>query len=92
MRNVCDAGGYVELCFLSTWLQRKHPRDMVNLIKEVGAERCILTTDTFYDWMPPEPEIMRMSIAILLKLGISEDEVRTMVQHNPVKLLGLDLR
>lgn len=93
MREVSRSGAYVEFCFLGTLplLQRKHPRDMVNLIREVGAERCILTTDSFYDWVPPEPEIMRMGIANLLELGISEDEMRMMVQHNPAKLLGLDV-
>lgn len=93
MKEVSSSGAYVEFCFLGTLplLQRKHPRDMVNLIREVGAERCILTTDSFYDWVPPEPEIMRMGIANLLELGISEDEMRMMVQHNPAKLLGLDV-
>jgi predicted TIM-barrel fold metal-dependent hydrolase len=32
-----------------------------------------------------------MGIANLLELGISEDEMRMMVQHNPAKLLGLDV-
>lgn len=93
MKEVSSSGAYVEFCFLGTLplLQRKHPRDMVNLIKEVGADRCILTTDSFYDWVPPEPEIMRMGIANLLELGISEDEMRMMVQHNPAKLLGLEV-
>ncbi len=91
MKEVARSGAYVEFCFLGTLplLQRKHPRDMVNLIREVGADRCILTTDSFYDWVPPEPEIMRMGIATLLELGISEDEMRVMVQSNPATLLGL---
>ena len=93
MKEAIRLGAYVEFCFLGTLplLQRKHPRDMVNLIREVGADRCILTTDSFYDWVPPEPEIMRMGIANLLELGISEDEMRMMVQHNPAKLLGLEM-
>ena len=92
MKEVSEAGAYVEFCFLGTLplLQRKHPRDTVNLIKEIGADRCILTTDSFYDWPPPEPEIMRMMIANLLELGISEEEMRMMVQYNPAKLLGLE--
>jgi predicted TIM-barrel fold metal-dependent hydrolase len=71
-------------------LQDKHPRDTVNLIKEIGADRCILTTDSFFDWVPPEPEIMRMAIATYLELGISEEEMRMMVQRNPAVLLGLE--
>jgi len=92
MKEICSLGAYVEFCFLGTLplLQRKHPRDMVNLIREVGADRCILTTDSIYDWVPPEPEIMRMGISNLTALGISEQEMRTMVQDNPAKLLRLD--
>ena len=79
MKEVVSLGAYIEFCFLGTLplIQRKHPRDMVKLIKEIGAERCILTTDAFYDWVPPVPEIMRMGIACLLELGISENEMRT---------------
>lgn len=93
MKEVSNSGAFVEFCFLGTLplLQRKHPRDMVHLIKEIGADRCILTTDSFYDWVPPEPEIMRMGIANLLDLGISEGEMRMMVQYNPAKLLGLEV-
>jgi hypothetical protein len=91
MKEVSRWGAYVEFCFLGTLplIQRKHPRDMVNLIREVGADRCILTTDSFYDWVPPEPEIMRMGIANLLELGISAEEMKLMVQDNPSKLLGI---
>ncbi|MFX0201189.1 MAG: DUF6282 family protein [Candidatus Hodarchaeota archaeon] len=92
MKAVSSLGAYVEFCFLGTLplIQRKHPRDMVSLIREVGAERCILSSDLFYDWPPPEPEIMRMCIACLLNLGISEEEMRMMVQSNPAKLLALE--
>jgi hypothetical protein len=92
MKEISSLGAYVEFCFLGTLplIQRKHPRDMAKLVREVGAERCILSTDSFYDWPPPEPEIMRMCIASLLSLGISEKELRMMVQSSPAKLLGLE--
>jgi adenine deaminase len=64
--------------------------DMMKLIREIGAERCILTTDSFHDWPPPAPEIMRMCIATLLETGVSEEEMRMMVQSNPAELLGLE--
>jgi len=92
MKEMIRMGAFVEFCFLGTLplIQRKHPRDMLNLIREVGAERCILTTDSFHDWPPPAPEIMRMCIASLLELGISEEEMKKMVQSNPAALLGLE--
>lgn len=92
MKEAISLGAYVEFCFLGTLplIQRKHPRDMVSLIREIGAEHCVVSTDSFYDWTPPEPEIMRMCIASLLELGISEEEMRMMVKDNPAKLLGLE--
>ena len=92
MKEIIALGAYVELCFLGTLplIQRKHPRDMVNLIRQIGANQCILTTDSFHDWPPPVPEIMRMCIASLLELGISEHEMKMMVQRNPAKLLGIE--
>ena len=92
MKALSDMGAYVEFCYLGTLplLQDKHPRDMAKLIRAVGAERCILTTDAFFDWVPPEPEMMRMCIATLLEMGITEQEMRIMVQRNPAVLLGLE--
>lgn len=91
MKEAISLGAYVEFCFLGTLplIQRKHPRDMVSLIREIGAEHCVVSTDSFYDWVPPEPEIMRMCIASLLELGVSKEEMKLMVQDNPAKLLGL---
>ena len=92
MKEFAGTGGYVEFCFLGTLslLQDKHPRDMFKLIKEVGPDRCILSTDSFFDWVPPAPEIMRMAIANLLQLGITKEEMRMMVQRNPAVLLDLE--
>ena len=92
MKEFAEAGGYVEFTFIGTLslLQDKHPRDMVKLVKEVGAERCILSTDSFFDWVPPAPEILRMAIASFLELGVTKEEIRMMVQRNPAVLLGLE--
>jgi hypothetical protein len=92
MKEMASLDAYVEFCFLGMLplLQHKHPRDMARLIREVGAERCILSSDSFYDWPPPVPELMRMGIASLLEVGITDDEIKIMVQHNPACLLGLD--
>jgi hypothetical protein len=91
-KEISELGAYVEYCFIGTLplIQRKHPKDMANLIREVGAEHCILTTDSFYEWPPPAPEMMRMCIASLFRVGISENELKMMVQSNPASLLGLE--
>jgi hypothetical protein len=91
IKQLSEMGVYIELCFLNTlpMVQQKHPREKVEIIKEIGPEKCIISTDTFYSWVPPEPEIMRMNIACFLELGLKEDEIKIMVQYNPSKLLGI---
>jgi hypothetical protein len=92
LKLMAELGAYIEICFLSTLPleQHKHPREKAELIKGVGPQHCVISTDTFYSWVPPAPELLRMSIACYLELGIKEDDIRTMVQRNPAKLLGLN--
>jgi predicted metal-dependent phosphotriesterase family hydrolase len=63
---------------------------MVEAIRAVGAEHCIITTDLGQYMNPPAAEGMRMFIALLLKNGITEHEIELMAKVNPSKLLGLN--
>ena len=63
---------------------------IVEAIKEVGPSKTVLTTDAIQTWNPPPPEVMRMYVASLLHLGVEEESIRTMIQENPAKILGLD--
>ena len=58
-------------------------------IQAVGAEHCIIATDFGVYTLPPPVEGLREFIACLLDLGITPDEIRTMVAANPARLLGL---
>jgi microsomal dipeptidase-like Zn-dependent dipeptidase len=66
-----------------------HPNKIVEAIKAVGAEHCILTTDYGQIFNPVPAEGMRMMIAVMLESGCSEAEIELMVKTNPVKLLDL---
>ena len=63
---------------------------MVDAIRYIGAEHCIMGTDLGQYYNPPPAEGMRMFIALLLKNGITENEIELMAKMNPAKLLGLD--
>jgi len=67
-----------------------NPAIIVEHVKAVGIERCILTTDFGQDANPPPPEGFRMMLTIMLRLGLSEKELHTLVKTNPARLLGLD--
>jgi hypothetical protein len=82
---------FIEFAFLGMLplFQRITPKEICRRIKEVSAERAILTTDAFFEWSPPPSEMMRMFIATLLDQGITRDEIETMVKKNPSELLNV---
>jgi microsomal dipeptidase-like Zn-dependent dipeptidase len=59
-------------------------------MKLVGVEHCIITTDFGQIDNPPAPEGMKAFIQVLLKGGIDEKGIETMVKKNPARLLNLD--
>ena len=62
---------------------------LVEAIRAVGSEHCILSTDLGQKENPPPAEGMRAAIAALLDQGLSEDDLRVMLKTNPARLLGL---
>jgi hypothetical protein len=85
-------GAFIECTFLAFQASefRHDPAEMVDIIRTVGAERCILSTDLGQIWNPLPVEGMRMFIVTLVKYGINEDEINLMAKINPGKLLGLN--
>lgn len=59
-------------------------------VRALGAEHFILASDFGVYTLPTPVEGMRAFIACMLDLGISADDIRTMVARNPAKLLGLE--
>ncbi len=92
IKSMARLGAYIELTALSIMppYQRVKPMEMAEIIREIGAEHCILTSDAFYEWSPPPAELLRILIASLLALGLEEEEVKVMVQKNPAAILGLE--
>jgi predicted TIM-barrel fold metal-dependent hydrolase len=91
-KRLAQMGAYIEhtyVGFLPTDF-RSDPKPMVEAIKYVGAEHCIMSTDLGQYYNPPAAEGMRMFIALLLKNGITDHEIELMVKVNPAKLLRLD--
>jgi predicted metal-dependent phosphotriesterase family hydrolase len=59
------------------------------VITELGAEYCVLSTDFGVYTLPTPVEGFREFIACLLDLGISPEDIRQMVKTNPEKILSL---
>jgi len=84
-------GAFIEftLIALLAWEFRHDPAEMVDVIKTVGAQQCIMATDLGQIWNPRPVEGLRMFIVTLVKYGVNEDEIDLMAKINPGKLLGL---
>ena len=65
-------------------------REVAEYIRELGVEHCVMTTDFGRYALSTPTEGLRQYIACMLDLGISADDVRTMVKTNPEWLLGLE--
>ncbi|MFC2034797.1 DUF6282 family protein [Chloroflexota bacterium] len=90
-QQMAEKGAFIEHCFLCTMPlgDRLDPMRIVEAVRAVGAERCILTTDLGQDWNPPPAEGMRMMVATLLRCKLSSEEMELMIKVNPARLLGL---
>ncbi len=89
--KLADMGATMEHCInaVMPFKRSADPRILVEAIKTVGADRCVMATD-FGQWRNPHPiEGMRHYIHLMLKLGLSQGEIDVMTKTNPARLLGL---
>ncbi len=89
--EMASLGAYVEICALGLMplFQRITPKEFKNTIQTIGADHGLLTSDSFFEWAPSGPEMLRMLIASLLEVGVKEEEIMEMIQVNPKRLLNL---
>jgi hypothetical protein len=68
-----------------------NPKLMVDCIRTLGVENCILDTDMGQDANPSPPEVFRSMVGTMLHFGLSEAELEKLIKINPARLLGLEL-
>ncbi|WP_130862748.1 DUF6282 family protein [Bacilliculturomica massiliensis] len=91
IKTAAELGAFIEICALGiTPMYYRLPLDeMKSMIDMAGADRCILTTDYFFEWAAPVPEQLRQMIASLLIKGTAEEEIKKMTSENQRFLLGI---
>jgi hypothetical protein len=91
MKTLAGMGAYVEHCLhvMMPMTYRMPPLDLVEAIRTIGTENCIISSDFGQDFHPMPAEGLRMGIATLLKAGLDEVELGMLVKDNPARLLGL---
>ncbi len=91
MKEMAEMGAYVEHCLhvMMPMTYRLPPEQLIDTIRHIGLERCIVSTDFGQDCHPMPGEGMRMGIATLLRAGMDEVEMGMLVKDNPSRLLGI---
>ena len=91
-QRLAQMGAFIECTLLGLLptMSGHNPVHMVENIKSIGAEHCIMSTDLGQLNNPVPSEGMRMFMATLLSKGITEQEIELMARVNPARLLGLD--
>jgi hypothetical protein len=90
--RLAEMGAFIEYSYWTCEnnISKTAPNVLVESMKLVGTEHCIMTTDFGQIDNPPAPEGMKAFIRALLKGGIDEKGIETMVKNNPARLLNLD--
>lgn len=91
MKQMADLGAYVEICALGLMpaFQSLRPADVVRIVSEIGMERCLLSTDFFFEWAPPAPEMLRMVVGTLLAKGLNQPQLARLICENPCSLFRI---
>lgn len=85
--ELADLGAMIEHCF-TTMHTGKAPWDVViDSIRKVGAERCIVSTDLGQTINPPVSDGFAMFAQTLLDAGIKGSEIHRMAAINPAALI-----
>lgn len=62
----------------------------MEIIREIGAEHVVLMTDYGQINAPSPAQGMRVFYYLMLKMGITKEELELMMKKNPAFLLGLE--
>jgi hypothetical protein len=86
-KELAQMGAFIEHCF-TTMHTGKAPWDgVLAAIREVGPERCVLSTDLGQTINPPVAEGFAMFAQRLLDGGFTVDQIRRMAVSNPGALV-----
>jgi len=89
--HLVEMGGTLEYCYNSCMPHgsRLDPKRIVQGMKRVGAEHCVMASDFGQPYNPNPIDGMRQFIKVMMALEISEQEVDIMTRKNPARLLDI---
>ncbi len=87
-------GAYAEFgyCTISPMWAYANPKRIAEAVQAIGAQHCLLVSDTGQRHNPMPAEALRIFAQSLFESGVSEDDLSTMIRTNPMELLDLPAR
>ncbi len=95
MVEISKMGAYIGLFLYGAFPHFNNPvcdrTEVIKIIEKVGPEKLVMATDFGSMLNPPPMEGMKLFVRLLLAMGVSEKDIRTMLVTNSYKLLGIKL-
>ena len=85
-KRMADQGAVIELIYRP----KMDPAAIIRSAQAIGVERCAMTVDGGQAFNPFAAEAYRVFVGQLLYHGMSPEEVKTIAQRVPSRVLGLD--
>ena len=93
-QEAAKMGAYLEYCYGTTLEYagkgRQTLAEYAKLMKALGPEHCIMSSDLGNAVNPVHPAGLKSYIAGMLEQGITEQEIEVMLRRNPAHLIGLE--
>ncbi len=86
--ELANLGACIEHCFTTMHTGKAPWAAVLDSVRRVGAERCILSTDLGQTINPPVSDGFAMFAQTLLNAGFKREEIRRMAVENPAALVG----
>ena len=86
---MADGGAVMELDWYAVYQDRRTVEEYVSVIREIGAEHFLISSDLGQEGSPSHPDGLRTFIGALRDAGLSDSEIDMMARDNPARLLGL---
>lgn len=90
IKELVEMGAIAEFgyCTVSPMWAYASIGDVKKAIQELGAEHCVIMSDSGQRHNPTPPESLRVFAQCLFEQGLTMAEIRTLIEVNPVQLLG----
>lgn len=91
MKALVDYGAYISLSYgaCSPRNGRQDPEEILNIIKELGAQNVIMMTDYGQVVSPSPAQGLRVFYYLMRNMGVKPSDLDLMIKENPRALLNL---